>query len=80
MKITIFTTAKFESSVIFNGTQTAQLYAYSFDWFESSVIFNGTQTDGDYICNECLFESSVIFNGTQTFLAHGGIYGCLRVV
>ena len=70
----------FESSVIFNGTQTDKSTFEVGYMFESSVIFNGTQTDGDYICNECLFESSVIFNGTQTFLAHGGIYGCLRVV
>ncbi len=48
--------------------------------FESSVIFNGTQTECAGLRPALTFESSVIFNGTQTFLAHGGIYGCLRVV
>ena len=35
---------RFESSVIFNGTQTVNLYAETVYEFESSVIFNGTQT------------------------------------
>ena len=36
---------RFESSVIFNGTQTLHLLEYLSEQFESSVIFNGTQTD-----------------------------------
>ena len=34
----------FESSVIFNGTQTGELVLALPLGFESSVIFNGTQT------------------------------------
>ena len=34
----------FESSVIFNGTQTARDVELVETEFESSVIFNGTQT------------------------------------
>ena len=49
----------FESSVIFNGTQTA-LIAVKFTFvFESSVIFNGTQTKQLQIMPLMLFESSV---------------------
>ena len=34
----------FESSVIFNGTQTLGCVQNGISTFESSVIFNGTQT------------------------------------
>ena len=36
--------AGFESSVIFNGTQTVGAEHTGEEVFESSVIFNGTQT------------------------------------
>ena len=36
--------AQFESSVIFNGTQTGEENYIVLTPFESSVIFNGTQT------------------------------------
>ena len=35
----------FESSVIFNGTQTEPVANKDDSKFESSVIFNGTQTE-----------------------------------
>ena len=57
---------RFESSVIFNGTQTDDLSRRMKMAFESSVIFNGTQTTGSITSVLQLFESSVIFNGTQT--------------
>ena len=57
---------EFESSVIFNGTQTPVALTGTPDLFESSVIFNGTQTQMIIVESACEFESSVIFNGTQT--------------
>ena len=35
---------RFESSVIFNGSQTADVNVIEIVQFESSVIFNGSQT------------------------------------
>ena len=56
----------FESSVIFNGTQTDVAQPQIQVQFESSVIFNGTQTLLSPTFDCSAFESSVIFNGTQT--------------
>ena len=71
---------RFESSVIFNGTQTIKLACHMDHVFESSVIFNGTQTltKRDNKMNQ--FESSVIFNGTQTSLNNSFVDPGLRVV
>ena len=70
----------FESSVIFNGTQTSELPVAETVGFESSVIFNGTQTISTIIRILLLFESSVIFNGTQTFQSNDLRGSRLRVV
>ena len=71
---------RFESSVIFNGTQTSSPQKQSMFTFESSVIFNGTQTQIKVYSDLMLFESSVIFNGTQTVYCNLQATMCLRVV
>lgn len=50
---------EFESSVIFNGTQTQDTQRMTDRWFESSVIFNDTQTEKVVLYPLPQFESSV---------------------
>ena len=50
---------EFESSVIFNGTQTWTNMTDKNDVFESSVIFNDTQTEKVVLYPLPQFESSV---------------------
>lgn len=50
---------RFESSVIFNGTQTEKGNEFVYYMFESSVIFNDTQTEKVVLYPLPQFEISV---------------------